>query len=151
MYFQSPPLLPRWNAHNTIAWRTAPTLLGTLRSNDADGNENVIKTIRLISKTTTLHVHHTFLNISFPFLHDFDYDAFYGERKQNNDEILFLFLNLNMVPWNSALAGFAYNWQRKWVGIIAIKTGRRQIHFLSDVVVAVASLDLIIKVPIVPF
>ena len=43
MYFQSPPLLPRWNAHNTIAWRTAPTLLGTLRSNDADGNENVIK------------------------------------------------------------------------------------------------------------
>ena len=43
MYFQSPPLLPRWNVHNTIAWRTAPTLLGTLRSNDADGNENVIK------------------------------------------------------------------------------------------------------------
>ena len=29
----------------------------------------------------------------------------------------------------------------KWVGIIAIKTERTQIHFLSDVV-AVASLDL---------
>ena len=27
-----------------------------------------------------------------------------------------------MVPWNSALGGFAYNWQSKWVGIIAIKT-----------------------------
>ena len=26
----------------------------------------------LISKTTTSHVHHTFLNISFPFLHDYD-------------------------------------------------------------------------------
>ena len=34
--------------------------IGTLRSNDADGNANVIKTIGLISKTTTLHVHHTF-------------------------------------------------------------------------------------------
>ena len=30
----------------------------------------------------------------------------------------------------------------KWVGIIAIKTERTQIHFLSDVLVAVASLDL---------
>ena len=28
------------------------------------------KTIGLISKTTTSHVHHTFLYISFPFLHD---------------------------------------------------------------------------------
>ena len=35
-------------------------LIGTLRSNDADGNENVKKTIGLISKTTTLHVHYTF-------------------------------------------------------------------------------------------
>ena len=34
--------------------------LGTLRSNDADGNESVKKTIGLISKTTTLHVHHAF-------------------------------------------------------------------------------------------
>ena len=45
--------------------------LGTLRSNDADGNENVKKTKALISKTTTLHVHHAFLYISFLFLHDF--------------------------------------------------------------------------------
>ena len=47
-------------------------LIGTLRSNDADGNENVKKTIGLISKTTTLHVHHAFLYISFLFLLDFD-------------------------------------------------------------------------------
>ena len=45
---------------------------GLLRSNDADGNENVKKTKCLISKTTTLHVHHAFLYISFLFLHDFD-------------------------------------------------------------------------------
>ena len=63
-----------------------PASLGTLRSNDADDNENVQKTIGLISKTTTSHVHHTFLYISFPFLHDYDvkmrHFAFYGGRKQ---------------------------------------------------------------------
>ena len=48
-------------------------LIRTLRSNDADDNENVKKkTIDLISKTTTSHVHHAFLYISFPFLHDYD-------------------------------------------------------------------------------
>ena len=40
--------------------------VGSLRSNDADGNEYVKKTIGLISKTTTLHVHHAFLYISLP-------------------------------------------------------------------------------------
>ena len=50
-----------------------------------------------------------------------------------------------MLSWNSASGGFAYNWQSKWVGIILIETERTQIHFLSDVLVAVASLDL--KVP----
>ena len=34
----------------------------------------------------------------------------------------------------------------KWVGIITIKTERTQIHFLSDVLVAVASLDLKVAV-----
>ena len=53
----------------------------------------------------------------------------------SNDEILFLFLNLHIVPRNSS----------KWVGITAIKTERTPIHFLSDVLVAVPSLDL--KVP----
>ena len=43
-------------------------VIGTLRSNDTDVNENVIKTIGLMSKTTTLHAHHTFMDTSFPFL-----------------------------------------------------------------------------------
>ena len=50
-----------------------------------------------------------------------------------------------MFPRNSIPEGFSYIWQSKWVGIIAMKTARTQIHFLSDVLVAVASLDL--KVP----
>ena len=44
-----------------------------------------------------------------------------------------------MVTWNSALGGFVYIWQGKRVGIIAVKTKRTQIHFSSDVLVAVAS------------
>ena len=38
---------------------TKPTL-GSLSNDDADGNENGKKAIGLISKTTTLHVHHAF-------------------------------------------------------------------------------------------
>ena len=44
-----------------------------------------------------------------------------------------------MVPWNSTSGEFAFIWQSKWVGIIAIKTGRTQIHFRNDVLVDVAS------------
>ena len=119
-------------------------LLGTLRSNDTDDSENVKKTIGLISKTTTSHVHHTFCTFLPRFCTTYDVKmpnfAFYGGRKQPTTEFYFSFW-----AWNSASGGFAYNWQSKWVGIIAMKTERTQIHFLSDVLVAVASLDL--KVP----
>ena len=104
-----------------------------------------------ISKTTTLHVHHAFLYISFLFLHDYDVKmpnlAFYGGRKQATTKFLYLFLSFDMLPWNSASGEFAYIWQSKKGGIIAIKIEGTQIHFLGDVVVTVASLDL--KVPIV--
>ena len=70
----------------TIIITTTIIIIRGSRSNDADENENVTKTIGLISKTTTLHVHDTFLYISFPFLHDYNVKmpnfAFYGERKQ---------------------------------------------------------------------
>ena len=49
----------------------------------------------LISKTTTSHVHHTFLYISFSFLHDYDVKmsnfAFYGGRKQATTKFYFSF------------------------------------------------------------
>ena len=57
-----------------------------------------------------------------------------------------LFLKLDMAPWNSTSGEFAYSWQSTWIGIIAIKTERTQVHFLSGVLVAVASFDL--KAPI---
>ena len=74
---------------------TVVMTIGTLRSNDADDNENVKKTIGLINKTTTSHVHHTFLYISFPFLHDYDVKmpnfAFYRGRKQATTKFYFSF------------------------------------------------------------
>ena len=123
--------------------------VGNIRSNNADDNENVKKTIGLISKTTTSHVHHTFLYISFPFLHDYDLkmliSRFIEDVNKQRRNFISQFPSLNMVLWNSAPGGFAYIWQSKWLGIIAITTERTQIRFLSDVLVAVASLDL--KVP----
>ena len=53
-------------------WLQSPSSLGTLRSDDGDGNGNATKAIGLISKTTILHVHHAFLYISLPSLHDYD-------------------------------------------------------------------------------
>ena len=46
--------------------------VGTFSNDDGDGNENVKKAIGLLSKTTSLYVHHSFLNISLPLLHDYD-------------------------------------------------------------------------------
>ena len=85
--------------YNLLSRKSTPRLtsqtIGTLRSNDADDNENVQKIIGLIGKTTTSHVQHTFLYISFPFLHDYDvkmpHFAFYGGRKQATTKFFFSF------------------------------------------------------------
>ena len=42
-----------------------------LRNYDGNGKENVKKAIGLMSKTTTLHVHHVFLYISLLSLHNY--------------------------------------------------------------------------------
>ena len=81
---------------------------------------------RLKHKTTTLHVHHTFLSWkcliprsmvdvnkprrNFPSPSDLEY----GYWEFNSGEL-------------------AYIWQRKWVELIAMKTERTSIHFLSNV------------------
>ena len=55
-----------------------------------DGNENGINAIGLISKTTTLHVHHTFLYLSLTSLHDYDVKmpnfTFYGSFMEDLDK-----------------------------------------------------------------
>ena len=93
-------------------------------------------------------MHNTFLYISSQFLHDYDVKmlnfAFYGGREQATTNFISV-SEIEYGPLKLSLRGFAYNWQSKCVGIIAIKTERTQIHFLSDVLVTLASLDL--KVP----
>ena len=68
-------------------------------NDDGDGNENVKKATGLLSKTTTMLVHHAFLYISLPLLHDYDVKmpsfTFYGGRKTSDDKLFFLFLNLS--------------------------------------------------------
>ena len=86
---------------------------GTLRSDDGDGNENVEKTIRLITKTIILPVHQAFLYISLPSLHDYEvkkpnFTLYRGRTYTSDDEIFYLFLNLEMVLRNSTLGRFAY-------------------------------------------
>ena len=89
-------------------------------------------TIGLVGKTTTLHAHLSFLYISLPFLRDYAVKlpnfTFYWRRKQATRKFI-LFLNLNMVLRNSTPGGFAYIGQCKWVGIIAIKTEKREFIF----------------------
>ena len=68
-------------------------LLGSFSNDDGDGNQNVKKAIGLLSKTTTLHVHHAFWFISLPSLHDYDVKMpnckFYGGRKQATTNLFF--------------------------------------------------------------
>ena len=69
--------------------------VGSFSNDDGDGNENVKKAIGLLSKKTSLHVHHAFLYISLPLLHDYDVKmlsfTFYGGRKQATTNFSFSF------------------------------------------------------------
>ena len=60
--------------------------IGSFSKDNRDGEEDVKKAIGLLCKKTTLHVHHPFLYISLPSLHDYDVKMpnckFYGGRKQ---------------------------------------------------------------------
>ena len=68
---------------------------GSFSDDDVDGNENVKTAIGLLSKTTSWHVHHAFLYISMPLLHDYDVKmtnyTFYGGRRQATTKFSFSF------------------------------------------------------------
>ena len=70
--------------------------VASFSNDDGDGNENVKKAIGLLSKTTSLHVHHAFLYISLPLLDDYadvkmPSFTFYGGRKQSKTNFSFSF------------------------------------------------------------
>ena len=68
-------------------------MLGSFSNDDGDGKEDVKKAIGLLRKTTTLHVHHAFLYIFLPSLHDYDEKMpnckFCGGRKQARTNLFF--------------------------------------------------------------
>ena len=81
-------------------------IIGTLRNYDGNGKENIKKMIGLMSKTTTLHVHHAFLYISLLSLHNYDVKwpnfKFIWERERQGDKFYHLCLNSGAVPPSSA-------------------------------------------------
>ena len=56
----------------TMKTLTKITTIGTLRCDDSNGNETVKKNNRFNEQNKTLHVHHAFLYISLPSLHDYN-------------------------------------------------------------------------------
>ena len=56
-FLRNCPPTPPLTQHFAPKWEV---LIGSLSNDDADGNENDKKAIGMISKTTTLHVHHAF-------------------------------------------------------------------------------------------
>ena len=89
---------------------------------DANGNEDVKPVNNSFNKQNN-----NLARAAHFFVHFFA--GFAGLRHENtkfrvlwrtstsNDEILFLSLNLDKVPWNSNSGGFAYIWQSKYVEI----------------------------------
>ena len=79
----------------TVASESIGSPLGSFSNDNGDGNgnEDVKNALRLLRKTTTLHVHHAFLYISWPSLHNYDVKMpnckIYGGRKQATTNLFF--------------------------------------------------------------
>ena len=89
------------------------------------------------NKTTTLHLHHAFLYISLPSFHDYNVKlpnfTFCSEREQKTTTFFFFSWTLTQ-----SFRIQLHIWRIKLDGISAIKFEAAQIHFSSDVSVAVA-------------
>ena len=116
---------------------------GSLRNDDGDGNENGKKAIGLNSgKTTTLHVHHAFLYISLPSLHDYNvkvpHFTFCQVRELKTTTFFFFSWTLIQSLEFNSRKNISSIWRIKQDGISAIKFEAARIHFLRDVFVALA-------------
>ena len=116
--------------------------VGTLRSDDATATITSKTTTDLVGKKQLCTCISLFSYISLPFCTTTTWNCLILLFRQDVNRPwrnFIRFLYLNMVLRNSTPGGFAYIWQSKWVGIIVIKTERKQIHFWSDVFAAFAS------------
>ena len=104
------------------------------------GNENVKKAIGLDWPNNNSAV----LNISLPSLQDYDVNLTYFHvfwSGVNSSDFLLLFLVFDSVLENLTPEKFTNIRQIKRDGINAIRFEAAQIHFLSDVFVAVSAVD----------
>ena len=90
-----PPALVGYEMIIANEAHSAELAIGTFKIQRRGRQRERQKTIGLINKTTTSHVHHTILYISFLFLHDYDVKmpnfAFYRGRKQATTKFYFPF------------------------------------------------------------
>ena len=102
-------------------------LLGSLRNDDDDGNENGNKAKGLDKQNNNFaRASRPFLYIYLPSLHDYNYDFFY---------FLFLLMESLRIQLQKKIADI---WRIIRDGISLIKFEAEQIHFLSDVFAAIA-------------
>ena len=101
------------------------------------------QTIGLISKTANLHVHHAF-HISLPLLHYYEvkmpHSTFNGEHKEAMTKLYF-----SLWTWIWSLGIQLQEGSSRFDNVsrrVVLKTERTLIHFSSEVLVAVTSLDL---------
>ena len=111
-------------------------------SNDnGEGKENVKTALGLLSKTTSLHVHHAFLYMSLSLLHNHDVKmpnfTFHGGFKQATTKFS---LNLNAVPKKSTPGKLAYIRHFHCTGINP-KFEKMLIHSKRDVFTAVTIIN----------
>ena len=119
--------------------------VGSFSNDDSDGNQNIKKAIGLLCKTTTLHVHHAFLYISLPSLHDYNVKMsdckFYEGRKQATTNLFFLSLNLSAVLKKTTPGKFAYTCHFQQIGINVTKIEKTGIHFKTAIFAAITIVD----------
>ena len=94
------PLTPSYNTPlpTQSILVSSPLTIGRLSNDDGDGKEDGKKAKGLIGKTTTLHVHHAFLYISLPSLHDYNVKVpnfTFCRGREQTATTFFFFLNFD--------------------------------------------------------
>ena len=94
------PLAPSYNTPlpTQSILVSSPLMIGRLSNDEGDGKENGKKQKVWIGKTTTLHVHHAFLYISLPSLHDYNVKVpnfTFCRGREQTATTFFFFLNFD--------------------------------------------------------
>ena len=82
---------------------------GSLSTHNADGNGDIKEAIGLITKRTTLHVHHAFLYISRCSITTWNVPMGHIVEDVNNDFFV-LFLHFDVLPKNSTSENLTLIW-----------------------------------------